>query len=183
MRILTILLLLISNLIFSQNTDENKIITDTICIKPGVGIDNIQFGKSTQVDIENYRNMNFKKNDGEGIACGTRPSSYNYTTDYYSKLNGIRFTFSTLWGTEPQKLKNKPKKLVTIDLKQTENACLENGLCIGKSSYDDIIKIMGKPKKWKNEYFLAFYDKGISFHFDNQRIIYSVDIYEPKRKK
>lgn len=181
MRILIIILLLISNLGFCQNTDKNIVVVDTIWIKPGIGIDNIKLKKSLEIEVENYRNLNFEKSDGEGTACGTGPSSYNYTTDFYSESNGIRFTFSTPWGTKPDKLKGASKELVSIDLKQTENACLENGLCIGKSSYDEIVKRMGKPKRWKNKFFLAFYDKGISFHFDNERIIYSIDIYEPKQ--
>ena len=179
MRILIVIFLLISNFALCQNAN-NTVLSDTIWIKPGVGIDNLQFKKSLQSEVQNYRGMYFKKSDGEGIACGTGPSIYNFTTDFYSKANGIRFNFSTPWGTEPDKIKNQSKKLVSINLKQTKNACLENGLCIGTSSYKDVVKKMRKPRRWRNKYFIAFYDKGISFHFDTNRIIYSIDVYEPQ---
>jgi len=182
MKIVTIILFLVSNLILGQSKLDSLPKSDTIWIKPGVGIDNIKFGETTDAEIKNYRNWNFEIDNGEGYACGDDDSCRNLTTDYQCKVENVRFLFSTPCISENgnDKPENHPKKLTAIYLKQTENACLENGICIGETTYEGILEIMDKPRGCRNKNFLAFYDKGISFHFDNERKIYSVKVYTPR---
>ncbi len=71
------------------------------------------------------------------------------------------------------------KNLVAIYLRQNENACLENGICIGKSSYEDVMEIMSDTKYERKNY-LGYPNKGIGFYFNTDGNLFSIKIYEPR---
>ena len=143
-------------------------------VKPGIGLDDIVIGKSTINEVLSYGNLEFEIDSGTSISCGEISSCEANFIKIHSKTNGITFTFSTPCLKDPEKHK---LKLVSIYLHETSGACLDNGICINKSTYKDVIKIMGKIKGNNNDQYLFYYEDGIELNFNEEGILYSVEIY------
>ncbi|RUT73425.1 hypothetical protein [Ancylomarina longa] len=160
---------------FTNCHDPNR-----IRIKPGIGIDDISFEHSEPEDIFNYKGLYYSVREGTGHADGYDFSCYDNWKKYTFDNLGITFTFSTPCVENPDTFK---LEFVNISLVNTPNAYLKNGIGIGKSKYEDVIKIYGKPSEdWENESFLSYDSPKIDFSFNEEGILYWVKIFRRNKK-
>jgi len=154
----------------------------SLLIKPGIGIDNIVLYKSKIQDILKFKNLHYVVDSGESITNGINWACHTFWKSYYAETSGVDFKFSSECFNEPNSNpKTYSRSLTNILIQNNNSACFENGLCIGKASYNDIVKAFGPlPKNWKNEHFIDLQEKGISLSFDDNMKLFKVEIYKPK---
>jgi hypothetical protein len=152
-----------------------------LTIFPGQGINNIKLGTSNYEDILDF-NITFAVDSGEGIACGDDFSCHNFWKRYSNEESGLLIEYSSECFPEPNIPKTYTRELCKINIQDNKFASLKNGLRIGTSTYSDVAKIYGPiPKEWKNESYLRFEKKGISFRFDGYSKLSEVEIFKPDK--
>jgi len=169
-------LLLVLIICFTSCHNPNRIL-----IQPGIGIDDISFESSKPDDIFNYKGLNCSTREGTGHADGYDFSCYDNWKKHTIDNLGITFTFSTPCVENPDTFN---LEFVNISLVNTPNAYLKNGICIGKSKYEDVVKVYGKPSEnWENESFLSYDSPNIDFSFNEDGILYWVKIFRTNKKQ
>lgn len=162
-------------------TNKDSIPSDPIplTIIPGQGVNNIQLGTSNYIDILDFK-MQFTVDSGAGIACGDE-NSYNwFWKRYFNESSGLLIEYSSEYFPELNTPQTYTRTLTKITVSENKVASLKNGLRIGTSTYLDVAKIYGPiPKDWKNESYLRFDKKGISFRFDSNSRISEIEIFKP----
>ncbi len=150
--------------------------SDTLLIKPGKGVDNIVVHRSSQEAVKKFKKVTFITSKGTGIACGTFGSRRFRSAKYKNDSLGLMFEFKTSLVRAPFQIFHKLKLQEIIVSKK---GLTDNGLVIGKSTKQDVIALYGLPPNWKNEGFIAYYEKGISLSFDDNGIISEIQIFSP----
>lgn len=173
----SILFFSVSSLFYSVSPSN-----DIECkITPGKGLNELKIGQESPKGKLSFADYEFTKSDGKSLACGGETSLNQYWERYYCKELGITIEYNSESFLEGTKLKNKKLLLTKIRVYENNKVCSDN-LCIGSSSYKDVAAIYGPiPSDWKNERFLKFDDKGISFRFDHSSTLFEIEIFEPKR--
>lgn len=146
----------------------------TIFIKPGTGIDNISFRKSTEAEVLKYKNLHYKvvsSSEYEGddqcvfwksYECDSMGIIFTFTTQKTYKLHtapdssGLHLTDVTL--TKP-----------SMTARKMNYAYLPSGKYLWESIHDDLVKELGKPTydyaeatSWKNIGVSVMYSDSIS---------------------
>ena len=63
-------------------------------------------------------------------------------------------------------------------IQATRRGCSGSGICIGLSTYADVVGLYGPiPKEWKNERYLDFEAKGVAFSFDEAGVVDAIEVF------
>lgn len=152
-----------------------------LTIFPGKGINDIRLGTSDYNDILDF-DIQFEVDSGEGMICGSTFNCRYFSKRYSNEGSGLLIEYSTECLPEPYTPKTYSFKLNKITVQNNQLASLDNGLRIGTSTYLDVVEIYGPiPKYWRNESYLHFRKKGISFNFDSDSILRIVEIFKPDK--
>lgn len=150
-------------------------------IFPGHGVNNVKLGTSKYKDILDF-NLSFAVDSGEGIACGDDFSCHYFWKRYSNEESGLLIEYSSECFPEPNIPKTYTRELIKIIIHDNKLASLKNGIRILTSTYLDVAKLYGPiPKEWKNESYLRFDKKGISFRFDSNSKLSEVEIFKPDK--
>ena len=166
-----------------QTINDNKN-SDTIplTIFPGQGLETIRLNISTESDIMNFKNFKFAVDSGESIADGKITACHTFWKRIYNETNGLLFTFESECFTEPNSNPKVYKRsLVSIGINGNGNCCIQNGICIGRSTYDEIIKIYNlSSADYKHKNLIILSKLGITFKFNTNYILAEIELYEPQ---
>lgn len=161
----------------SQN-EAQQMATIPLTIYPGEGVNTLKIGSSSDEAVSDF-DLVFAVDSGEGIACGSKVSCHNFWKRYSNTDNGLLIEYSSPCYAESTLPRAIKRELIKINIRNNPMASLKNGLKIGTSTFSDVAKIYGPiPNEWKGNSCLEFKNKGISFCFDSQSILSSVEIYQ-----
>lgn len=188
---LIMFLLVFLSCVKDKKTNENQAVTQVkkydsipLNIFEGVGVENLKLGMidNTGVfdndDVINLKNILLSFGGGAtSIACG---EEVGYSSSWKSYTNK-EHTVSVSFESEPDTATIDKRVLKSIFISNNKAAKLQNGLCIGISTYADVVKMYAPiPKHWVNESYLSFDKKGVSFRFDDENILTEIEVFKPK---
>ena len=150
----------------------------------GVGVENLKLGMIDNTgtsDTESIINLKTTLLSFGGgatsIACG---EEVGYSSSWKSYTNK-EHTISIEFESESDTATIDKRALARIFISNNKAAKLQNGLCIGISTYADVIKMYASiPKHWIYKDYLSFDKKGVSFRFDDKNILTSIEVFKPK---
>ncbi len=193
--ILVVFLFIFLSCVKDKKTNENQAVIQVkkynsipLNIFEGVGVENLKLGMidntrtSDNDSVINLKNILLSfGGTATSIACGEKVSSSSSSKNYTNKEHTISIDFESESFPESDTTTIHKRALARIFISNNKAAKLQNGLCIGISTYADVIKMYAPiPKHWVNESYLSFDKKGVSFRFDDESILTEIEIFKPR---
>ena len=175
--------LTILSIIACENSDKQKVSqlspvhlsSDSILIRPTIGINSISFYNKNDFISFRYKNLDFTIDSVQSVTDATDGAYFQNWIELINKTDGLVFTFSKPYNTNPPLTNDFPKTLKQIKVVNNKSAHFDNGITVAKSTYSDVVVAFGRlPIEWKNKRYIEYQDKGISFSFDTAQILQEV---------